>query len=42
MREQDGSTREDGRVTQGPDYISPSLGQGGLRVLLSGPKAVEK
>lgn len=39
VSEWDSSTCEDGRVTQGPDYVPPSFGDGSLRVLLSGPSS---
>lgn len=38
VSERDSSNWEDGRVTQRPDYISPSFGEESLRILLSGPR----
>lgn len=42
ISEESGSSREDGRVGQGPNYVSPSQRERTLSGLAQRPQAVEK
>lgn len=41
ISEESSSSRENGRVGQGPNYVSPSQREGTLRVSLRGPRQLK-